>query len=337
MNNANQNRLKGICPHCQHTLIVNPANQYERCPFCHNRYGPTMANALFNQRIHQLTKKNPNAYYSNNANLKPQNVNNRSVSAKSIDTNTVIVTVLLCLLAIAIYLFIIPDNNSSPDKSVKSNNAAVSLHDGEIQINEGVYDLTGKNYNDVALKLKNYGFTNVNLIEKEVSTSSGKGKSANLVDSITINGRNTFSKGDWFSPNATIRVYYYKLADTQTTVQATKSHTETTVTNTENKASPETDTPTAQGVTPEFKQMMDNYEAFFDEYISFMYKLGDENDSNDLSALGDYFSMLEKEAKIMSEMEAIDEKELSDADAAYYLEVTSRIYQKLMKVTFSLF
>ena len=68
-----------------------------------------------------------------------------------------------------------------------------------------------------------------------------------------------------------------------------------------------------------------------------MYKLGDENDSNDLSALGDYFSMLEKEAKIMSEMEAIDEKELSDADAAYYLEVTSRIYQKLMKVTFSLF
>ena len=80
--------------------------------------------------------------------------------------------------------------------------------------------------------------------------------------------------------------------------------------------------------------MMDNYEAFFDEYNAFMDKMGNDSGWDDFSALGDYFSMLEKEEKMLEEMEAIDEEELSDADAAYYLEVTARIYQKLMKVVF---
>ncbi len=82
---------------------------------------------------------------------------------------------------------------------------------------------------------------------------------------------------------------------------------------------------------PEFKEMMDSYEAFFDEYIAFMEKY--KENPTDMSLLSELSDMLTKEAEMLKEMEGLDQSEMSAAELAYYLEVTGRIYEKLAKVT----
>ena len=80
-------------------------------------------------------------------------------------------------------------------------------------------------------------------------------------------------------------------------------------------------------IDPDFKETMDNYEAFFDEYIEFMQSY---EDSSDLKALADYTSMMSKYAEFTSQIDAIDTENLNDAELAYYTEVTTRVTQKLL-------
>ncbi len=85
------------------------------------------------------------------------------------------------------------------------------------------------------------------------------------------------------------------------------------------------------GVTPEFRAAMDSYEAFFDEYIAFMKKF--ENDKTDLNLLIDYATFMTRYADMTQKMDAIEETQLSVADDAYYLKVTTRIYLKLAEIS----
>ena len=89
-------------------------------------------------------------------------------------------------------------------------------------------------------------------------------------------------------------------------------------------------TKSADGVTPVFKEAMDSYEAFFDEYIAFMSKYVESDDTT--SMLADYTKYLTQYADTMSKMDAMNESELSAADSAYYIEVQTRITQKLLEV-----
>lgn len=86
----------------------------------------------------------------------------------------------------------------------------------------------------------------------------------------------------------------------------------------------------ANEVTPEFKEAMDSYEAFFDEYAEFMKKYSESD--NPTAMLGDYSSMMTRYAETMEKLDEIDEDSLSAADALYYTEVMARINQKLMSV-----
>ena len=331
MNNVYQNRPNGICPHCKKYLIVNPANPFERCPFCHNRYDTRYV----------IEKCRPflQRYYPQNNNSKSEIVRNQADSTKRkkwFETTAIGALAILGVICIfGAFNLETAESKKESTNMIKANNEIVDLHEGEIQLVDNYSEYIGKYYKNVVIRLKNNGFTNVKIQEKEVEYSDLNEKLSNSFESVSINGKKYFYSGQWYPSDTDILVYYYKTNSPQTTAENKK-----TIITTDTRTS-ETDKPNnskkQNEVTPEFKQMMDNYEAFFDEYISFMEKLGDDNDSTDFSALGDYFSMLEKEAKIMSEMEAIDEKELSDADEAYYVEVTARISQKLMKATFSLF
>ena len=89
----------------------------------------------------------------------------------------------------------------------------------------------------------------------------------------------------------------------------------------------------ADGVTPEFKAKMDSLEAFFDEYVDFMNTYLNAASSGDvMSMMSKYMNFLSKYTDAMSDLEDIDEVNLSAADYAYYVEVYGRIMQKLLKV-----
>ena len=88
---------------------------------------------------------------------------------------------------------------------------------------------------------------------------------------------------------------------------------------------PETD------ISPDFKAAMDSYEAFFDEYVAFMKKYAKSN-GTDMNLLNDYTTYMSKYADTMTKFEALKEADMSTAEAAYYIEVQSRITKKLLEV-----
>ncbi len=85
-------------------------------------------------------------------------------------------------------------------------------------------------------------------------------------------------------------------------------------------------------IRPEVKEFLDSYEAYMDEYVEFMQKYA-KADANSMAAMmGDYFSMLSRYADFSEKIDALGEADLTNAELAYYLEVTNRVSQKLLKV-----
>lgn len=83
----------------------------------------------------------------------------------------------------------------------------------------------------------------------------------------------------------------------------------------------------SDGVTPELKEYLDSYEAFMDEYIDFLVKY--KENPSDINMITEYAELQIKYAEFAKAIEEYDEEEMSDADLAYYIEVTTRVSAKL--------
>ena len=75
---------------------------------------------------------------------------------------------------------------------------------------------------------------------------------------------------------------------------------------------------------------MDSYEAFYDEYCDFMKKYAEN--STDLKLIAEYADMVSELAEMDKKFQAWDEGEMNDAELKYYLEVNTRVTQKLLEV-----
>lgn len=84
------------------------------------------------------------------------------------------------------------------------------------------------------------------------------------------------------------------------------------------------------GMRPEFKNAMDAYEVFYDEYCAFMteYK---ENPS-DMTLLLKYSEMTTKVIEMDEAFTKWDDEDLNSEELKYYLEVNNRVMQKLIDV-----
>ncbi len=83
------------------------------------------------------------------------------------------------------------------------------------------------------------------------------------------------------------------------------------------------------GVDPELKAFLDEYEDFVDEYVAFMKKYN--ANPTDMSLLASYASIMQEYADFAEKVDAYDSDSMSNADAAYYIEVTSRCSQKMLR------
>ncbi len=86
----------------------------------------------------------------------------------------------------------------------------------------------------------------------------------------------------------------------------------------------------ANGVTVSFKKTMDDYEAGMNSYCDFMEKY--INDGSPASMAADYAKYANKLIELEKDFDAIDEGSLTAADNAYYIEVQSRVNQRLAAV-----
>ena len=86
-------------------------------------------------------------------------------------------------------------------------------------------------------------------------------------------------------------------------------------------------------VRPEVKKMLDSYEEYMDEYISFMERYANTDPSNAISMLNEYSSMMQQYIDFAEKIEKLGDEDLSNAELSYYLEVVNRVNQKLLKAT----
>lgn len=87
-------------------------------------------------------------------------------------------------------------------------------------------------------------------------------------------------------------------------------------------------TAAASGIRPEFKEAMDSYEAFYDEYFAFMENY--KKNPTDFSLLLKYTDMLTKMADMDKAFNAWDQSDMTPEELKYYLEVNTRIQKKLV-------
>lgn len=88
-----------------------------------------------------------------------------------------------------------------------------------------------------------------------------------------------------------------------------------------------TDAPDQNTVRDDIKEAIDSYESFIDEYCEFMQTY----DTSDMTMLSEYSDLVQKEIKMSKEFKEIENKDLTDAEAVYYSEVSLRCSQKLME------
>lgn len=85
------------------------------------------------------------------------------------------------------------------------------------------------------------------------------------------------------------------------------------------------------GLRPEFKEAMDSYEAFYDEYCTFMQKY--MNNPSDLTMLTKYTDLMSKATDVDEKFDAWDQSDMSDEELKYYLDVSNRVMKKLVDVS----
>ncbi|MBR5094802.1 MAG: zinc-ribbon domain-containing protein [Oscillospiraceae bacterium] len=83
-------------------------------------------------------------------------------------------------------------------------------------------------------------------------------------------------------------------------------------------------------IRPEIKAFLDSYEAFMDEYIAFMGRYASADPGSATSMLAEYAGLLSRYNEFAEKINAMDASEMSQAEWAYYLEVTARVQQKLI-------
>ena len=80
----------------------------------------------------------------------------------------------------------------------------------------------------------------------------------------------------------------------------------------------------------EFKDAIDSYEKFMDEYVAFMKKY--KENPNDINLLSDYSKYMSKYSDMCSKFNKLGSENMNSAEIAYYIDVQTRVNQKLLEV-----
>ena len=118
------------------------------------------------------------------------------------------------------------------------------------------------------------------------------------------------------------------VAESRTEEIATESETE------EQQPAMDSDTSTVgeDGMRKDFKEAMDSYEAFMNEYCDFMEKYS--KNPTDASLMADYMSYMSKYDDFIKKFDQWGGEDLNDAEFAYYTEVQTRAYERLAEAAY---
>lgn len=97
-------------------------------------------------------------------------------------------------------------------------------------------------------------------------------------------------------------------------------------------ADPDNSTVGTDGLRKDFKDAMDSYEAFMNEYCDFMEKYS--KNPTDAGLIADYMSYMSKCDDFTKKFDKWGGEDLNDAELAYYMEVQTRVYERLAEAEY---
>ena len=227
------------------------------------------------------------------------------------------------ILAIAAFVLIVPvvnTSNSTPkEKYEKINWDYIVLKDelpkpknekGRIITNSDdslfiyVQTKSEDDYRSYIEDCKNFGYT----VETKTETHSFEAK----------NDKDYKIDLYYFDYNNELRIQLETKKETTTTTQQVEPTTTT-------KAATNT-----TGLRSDFKQAMDSYEAFMNEYINFMKKY--KANPSDMTILKDYSNYMSKYADWVNKFDKWESEDLNTEELKYYIDVQTRINKKLTEI-----
>lgn len=222
---------------------------------------------------------------------------------------------------------------------------------GGIRIPRAAMYYEGEPYEVIQADFEALGFTNIQLVE----TENDRGQDSDGdVDEVSIAGDSSFDGGQSFPADSVVMISYYSVYDPEKAAQEKaeeekaaaekakadqeaaekaareKEEAEKAEAEVEQNSQNQGSSSDQGGGSTSFREAMDSYEAFFDEYIEFMKKFESTDDPSTL--LGAYADYMHQYSETMQKLDDIDEDSLSDDDYAYYIEVHTRILEKLAEL-----
>ena len=85
------------------------------------------------------------------------------------------------------------------------------------------------------------------------------------------------------------------------------------------------------GMRPEFKEAMDSYEEFYEEYCEVLKKYME--DPTDMTVLTEYSDLMQQSIEVAEKFEEWDNGDLNTEELKYYVEVNGRVTQMLVEAS----
>ena len=85
------------------------------------------------------------------------------------------------------------------------------------------------------------------------------------------------------------------------------------------------------GMRPEFKEAMDSYEEFYEEYCEVLKKYME--DPTDMAVLTEYSDLMQQSIEVAEKFEEWDNGDLNTEELKYYVEVNGRVTQMLVEAS----
>lgn len=150
-----------------------------------------------------------------------------------------------------------------------------------------------------------------------------------LTDHWSVSGGSTVKIGDHSMPyDIPGKTLFFKVGDIDLLMQKISDSQLLADVPEPRAPTPEKAEESPSGIRPEFKEAMDSYRDFFDEYAAFMQKF--QSNPGDMSLLLNYTSYLSRYTEAMEKLDAVDESALTPEELAYYIDTMAHVEKGLL-------
>lgn len=149
---------------------------------------------------------------------------------------------------------------------------------------------------------------------------------------------------EWYHTSSTLYGYWYRVNsgfykgdfDVEAIIEAYEKEkaTEEAAASEEAKNEEAAKEGNSDDIRPEFKEAMESYEAFFDEYVEFMNEYSSAGAEDMVAMMDDYTEYMKQYVDAMEKFEELESGDMTADEAIYYAEVSSRIYEKILEIEY---